>query len=197
MRPIDRTEILPLGEYEAVRARFRARVIEEKRRRRFRLGEHMAGLFENRDSALLQIQEMLRTERITSESGIRHEIETYNELVPGEGELSLTLFVEIPERELRERMLVALAGLEESIAVEVDGRPQPGRLGDKHGAREDRTTAVHYLKVALDPEARAALEAGSARVAVVVSHPAHVARAELPRETVLALGEDLREPSGP
>src|SRR4051812_6549302 len=106
MRPIDRNEILAIGEYELIRDRFRSRVIEEKRPRRVRIGEHLTMIFENRDSVLLQIQEMLRTERITTESGILHEIETYNELIPGEGQLSVTLFVEIPDRALRDQMLV-------------------------------------------------------------------------------------------
>ena len=56
-------------------------------------------VFENHDTVLLQIQEMLRTERITAEAGILHELETYNELVPGPGELSATLFVEIADRD--------------------------------------------------------------------------------------------------
>jgi hypothetical protein len=39
MQPIERSEILPLGEYEAIRPHFRARVIEAKRPRRVRLGD--------------------------------------------------------------------------------------------------------------------------------------------------------------
>src|SRR5690349_24506610 len=100
MRPIERSEVLPIGEYEAIRERFRARVITEKRPRRVRIGEHLSAVFENRDSVMLQIQEMLRTERITSEHAVMHEIETYNDLIPGSDELSVTLFVEIPSKEL-------------------------------------------------------------------------------------------------
>ena len=81
---------------------------------------NMTALFENRDTALHQIQEMLRTERITAEPGIRHEIETYNELVPGERELSVTFFIEYPEREERERMLVELAGVKDALQGMVD-----------------------------------------------------------------------------
>src|SRR5689334_19561323 len=113
MQPVTRSEILPIGEYEMIRERFRARVIAEKRPRRVRIGEHLSAIFENRDSVMLQIQEMLRTERITSEPAILHEIETYNELLPRKDELSLTLFVEIPAKDLREQMLVELAGLDQ------------------------------------------------------------------------------------
>ena len=67
MKPVDRREILPLGEYEAIRERFRARVIEEKRARRVAFGDMATCVFENHDTVLLQVQEMLRTERITKD----------------------------------------------------------------------------------------------------------------------------------
>ena len=190
MRPIDRNEILPIGAYEQVREHFRARVIAEKRPRRVKVGNHLSAVFENRDSVLLQIQEMLRTERITSEPAIKHEIETYNELIPGDGELSLTVFVEIPEREVRDRMLVDLAGLERHIGVEVNGERFMASSGPRPGAVEDRTTAVHYLKVRL-PSAAVALLKERRAAALVVTHPRYEARAELSPATLAKLAEDL------
>ncbi len=190
MRPIDRSEILPLGDYEQIRARFRARVIEEKRPRRVRLGEHISAVFENRDSVLLQIQEMLRTERITNESGIAHEIETYNELIPAPNELSLTLFVEIPDSVTRDRMLIELVGLEGTVSVEVDGVRAPA-TSDPKGVMPDRTTAVHYFKVKLSDEATGAIVAKTANAAVRVDHPRYVARVELGPATIGRLAEDL------
>jgi hypothetical protein len=191
MRPIDRSEILPIGEYEAIRERFRARVIEEKRPRRLRLGDHMSAIFENRDSVMLQIQEMLRTERITSEPGIAHEIETYNDLLPGKDELSLTLFVEIPEKEVREKMLTDLAGLEDHVGVEVDGA-QLRAGGKRVGAEAGRTTAVHYLKVPLGAEAAEKLRSRrAASVAVFVDHPRYSARVALGPATLVKLAEDV------
>jgi Protein of unknown function (DUF3501) len=191
MRPIDRSEILPLGEYEAIRPHFRARVIDEKRPRRLALGEHLSAMFENRDTVLLQIQEMLRTERITSEAAILHEIATYNDLVPGEGELSVTLFVQIPEKEVRDRMLVDLAGLEDSLWLEIDGERLPLRGKRPDGFVEGRTTAVHYLKVKLGDAAIAAVKNRKAVAALVVDHPKLAARAEIGRATLEKMAEDL------
>lgn len=191
MQPIQRNEILPIGEYEAIRPRFRARVIEEKKPRRVKIGEHLSAVFENRDSVLLQIQEMLRTERITSEPAIQHEIDTYNDLVPGEGQLSVTLFVEIGDKELRDRMLVELAGLEDSIAIEVDGERFPVAGPRPDGFMEGRTTAVHYLKATLSPAAIAQVKARQAKAALVVSHPKYDARADLGPAALAKLAEDL------
>jgi hypothetical protein len=194
MQLIQRNEILPLGEYELIRPRFRARVIDEKKARRVTLGAHLSAIFENRDSVLLQIQEMLRTERITAEPAILHEIETYNDLVPAPRQVSLTLFVEIPDKETRDRMLVELAGLEDTVGVEVDGEvfPATGKLPD--GFVEGRTTAVHYLKATLDEAAVAAIAAGTATVALVVNHPKLAARTELSRSSLKKLAEDLTSP---
>ncbi|MGK3996036.1 DUF3501 family protein [Sorangium sp. So ce1024] len=190
MRPIDRNEVLGIGEYEAIRERFRSRIIEEKRPRRVRIGDHLTAVFENRDSVLFQIQEMLRTERITSESGILHEIETYNDLIPGPGQLSLTLFVEIPDRALRDRMLIDLVGLEDTVSLEVDGVAARA-AGKRDGSMEDRTTAVHYLKVDLPAEAQAAIKARKAAASIVVAHPRYTVKAPLGRATLDKLAEDL------
>ncbi len=194
MKPIQRNEVLPIGEYEGIRPHFRARVVAEKKVRRAELGEHLSAIFENRDSVLLQIQEMLRTERITAEAAIAHEIETYNDLVPGPGQLSLTVFVEIPDKATRDRMLVELAGLEDRIGVEVDGKVFPATGKRPDGWVEGRTTAVHYLKATLEAGSIAAITAGKARVALVVDHGKLSARAELGKAALASLAEDLEAP---
>ena len=191
MRTIERNEILALGDYEQIRPHFRARIIEEKRPRRVAIGEHLAVTFENRDTVLLQIQEMLRTERITSEPAIAHEITTYNELVPGEDELSLTLWVQIPDKPLRDRLLVELAGLEDTVRLDVDGKSFDVKGPRPDGFMEGRTTAVHYLKAKLSPEAAAAIKAKTAKVAISIEHPKHPVRVEFDRVTVAKLAEDL------
>jgi hypothetical protein len=196
MQPIARNELLPLGEYETIRSRFRARVIEEKRVRRVSIGDFLSATFENRDTVLLQIQEMLRTERITSESAIAHELQTYNALIPGPDELSFTLFVEIADRELRDRTLTELAGLETAVYVEVGGTRFPAVQELPAGHRPDRTTAVHYFKAVLAPAAAAALRARTAPVALGVAHPHCTLRTELGAGLVAALAEDLQGQAG-
>jgi hypothetical protein len=195
MRPVERSEIMPLGDYESVREQFRTRVIELKRQRRVALGEHISVMFENRDTVLLQIQEMLRTERITSEAAIAHEIATYNELVPGPNQLSMTLFIEIPDKELRERILVELAGMESHVAIAIDGTRCVASAGHKDGAEQGRTTAVQYYIVELPPETAERLRSGTAEhVALVCDHPAYDARTRLDASVVAQLTADLAEP---
>src|SRR5882672_7092791 len=107
MKPIERGEILGLADYETIRERFRARVIAEKKLRRVHVGPNVSALFENRDTVLLQIQEMLRTERITRPAAVDHEIDTYNESLPGDNQLSCTVMIEIPDTTERDAFLRA------------------------------------------------------------------------------------------
>ena len=190
MQPVQREEVLSIGEYEKIRPQFRARIIQEKKARRVQLSDILSAVFENRDTALLQIQEMLRTERITSETSILHEIETYNDLVPGPAQLKLTLFVEISDAAERERMLERLAGLEDNVALEVRGERFAAQAKDRAVEGYKRTTAVHYFTFQLSDAAVSALLEG-AGANLLVTHPEHTAQVVLSAETLRALREDL------
>jgi hypothetical protein len=198
MKPIERGEVLGLGDYEAIRDRFRSRVIEEKKGRRVKLGEHASCVFENRDTVLLQIQEMLRTERITREASILHEIETYNELLPKEHELSATIMIEIADKETRERFLFEAKGLEREFALVVGGARCPGKV-EQARTYEDRTTAVHYVKFDLAADAERALRdvlskktrADALVMELVATHPRYTANTRLAASLVQSLAEDL------
>jgi hypothetical protein len=56
---------------------------------------------------------------------------------------------------------------------------------------EGRTTAVHYLKVQLSPEAAAAMKSGKANAAIVIEHAGSPLRVEIGRATMARLAEDL------
>ena len=190
MKPIERAELMDLGAYEQVREHFRARVIALKKARYVALGPNITLLFENRDTVLFQIQEMLRTERITNEKAIAHELDTYNELMPGRSELSATAFIEYPEREERERMLVGLAGIEDDFYVEAGGERVPV-IPDTRGTDPTRTMAVQYLKFSLTPGVRAAIVEKRGPVQIGVDHPAYRAAATLSGATLTSLSDDF------
>jgi hypothetical protein len=181
MRKVERGELLGLAEYEQIREQFRKRIIEDKRARRVALGPNMTLLFENHDTAMFQIQEMLRTERITAEAAIEHELATYNELVPGDRELSASAFIEYGE----------LAGVEESFYLSVGGERFAATTA-AHGERSDRTTAVHYLKFPMSEAAANVIRERTAPVGVGVSHKAYSAEIALEPATLASLAEDLR-----
>ncbi|HEY1533341.1 MAG TPA: DUF3501 family protein [Polyangiaceae bacterium] len=190
MTLVSRGEILGLADYEQIREPFRRRIMALKQARRVALGTNITVLFENHDTALFQIQEMLRTERITAEKAILHELETYNELVPGPSELSATIFLEYPEREQRERMLVALAGVETAFYIRAAGE-RLHVVPDTRGTEADRTMAVQYVKFPLSAVAQAALRTGNVELSLGVEHPAYRAEVVLSKDTQQSLVDDF------
>src|SRR5207249_10624067 len=80
MTPISPDEVLNLYEYEKVREARREAVIALKQIRREAVGRYLSFVFENRDTVLFQIQEMVRAERIVDDATVADEIEAYNAL---------------------------------------------------------------------------------------------------------------------
>ena len=95
MQKLTTEDIKDLREYERERADFRQRIIELKRTRRITLGPILTILFENTETMRWQVQEMARAERMLRDEQIAHEVETYNQLIPGTDELSATLMIEL------------------------------------------------------------------------------------------------------
>jgi Protein of unknown function (DUF3501) len=146
MNPVTRSEILDYATYEDKRPSFRADILKIKAPRRVHLADCLTLLFENHDTVLYQIQEMMRAERIVRESAIVHEIETYNELLGKEGELGCTLLIEIEDPVERERKLKEWRLLPEKLSVVLeDGSRIPASF-DERQRGDDVLSSVQYLK---------------------------------------------------
>jgi len=184
------SDIGNLHEFELERPDFRRRVIELKGRRRVALGPLMTLVFENRDTVRFQIQEMLRVERIVQPEKVQHEVETYNELLPGPGEVAATLFIEITDSARIQRVLDGFIGLDKSgLDLVIGSRRYPARFAPEQG-REDRISAVHYIRFGLGEEGRRALGSGET-AAIEISHGGYDARQALSTTTVEELLTDL------
>lgn len=191
MRKVDRSELLDLGAYEQIRERFRNRVIASKQIRRLQLGPHMSLVFENHDTMLLQIQEMIRTERITDERAIQHELQTYNELLPGTGQLSATLFIEYEDPAQRSDMLRRFASLREQVMLRVGDVHARGRFALHFGEEMDRLPAVNYLTFELDAGAAARLSDPNGTATLIVDHPDYAVSIALSTQLRAELAHDL------
>jgi len=192
-------DVLNFFEYEKVRAEMRGRVIDLKRVRRVSVGEHLSFVFENRDMVLFQIQEMCRVERITDDARVQDELDVYNALLPGPGELSATLFIEITEKDQIQAVLDRFRGIDAggigvgpTVWIQVGKEfAAPGEFEAGHSDEEKgKLSGVHFVRFAFPPEAVRAF--ASSPVHLVVDHPAVRARVELAAETKAQLLEDLR-----
>jgi hypothetical protein len=120
-----------------------------------------------------------------------HEVAVYNELVPGPGELSATLFIEITEAGRIRPELDRLLGVDDAISLEIGGE-RVRALFDRRQLDEERISAVHYLRFPLGPDAVRAFLDESVEVALRADHPRYAARSVLAPETRRSLAVDLR-----
>ncbi len=191
---IELKDVLNFFEYEKVRERMRGHVIALKRVRRVEVGRHLSFVFENRDTVLFQIQEMCRVERITDDARIRDELDVYNALLPGPGEISATLFIEITDKDQIQAVLDRFMGIDIGPTVWIQVGKDfavPGEFEAGHSDEEKgKFSAVHFVRFPFPPGAVDAFM--DSPVHLVVDHPAERARVELSAETKAQLLEDLR-----
>jgi hypothetical protein len=194
VRPLAREEIVPLPLYGPLRDAYRARVIEYKRARRVALGELVTLLFEDRETLRFQVQEMLWVERIREPEKVQAELDVYNELMPGEDELSATLFVEIPEASEIRPTLERLAGLDRHVRLVLgeggDERELAARF-DERQFESGRISAVQYLRFPLGAAERRRLGDPRVRARLRADHPHYRREEELPPAVRASLAASL------
>jgi hypothetical protein len=179
MRKLTHADIKDLREYEREREEFRAEIIAMKKQRRIALGDIMTIVFENASTMRFQIQEMARAEKMLRDEQIAHEVETYNELIPNDGELVGTLFIEITDPDRLREWLPKLTRIQDHVAVDVANALVPAEEIDveRLTREEEITSTVHYLRFRFTEAQRTAFADGP--VAIVVNHPAYQSRTVL------------------
>jgi hypothetical protein len=173
-------DILDQRAYERERAAFRSTVIAVKKLRRVSVGPVITLMFENRLTMRFQIQEMARAERMSTDEQIQHELDVYNRLLPEAGQLSATLFLELTDEQELRHWLPRLVGVERSCALRIgEGsaasvvRSIPEEGHEAALTRETVTSAVHYVRFALDVSLVEAFASGPGRLAI--DHPEYPA----------------------
>jgi len=192
VKTVDIEQILPFEVWERVRPVLRPLFIHEKTRRRLTLGAHLTFLFENAQSVWYQVEEMLRVERIGDRAAIRHEIDTYNELIPREDELSATLLIEYSDAAERDLALKGLAGLERHVHLNADGRKVDAVFAGSQ-ISADAVSSVQFVRFPLPRGLGEKLVELAERgaLSLEVDHPMLAARAAIDVALAQALREDL------
>ena len=191
-RELALADIADTRAYEREREAFRARIIALKKVRRVGIGPVVSVVFENRDTIRFQVQEMARAERLLSDASIQAELDTYNPLIPGPGQLSITLYLELTNRSEMEHWLRRLVGIERGVEIELPSGPVWGQVDERHApllSRQGETAAVHFVRFELSPAQIEAFRTGP--VAVAIRHPEYRNRTVIGDETRASLLEDL------
>ena len=191
MKKITAADILSCEQWEKVRGVLRPLFLHEKERRRLAVGSHLTFLFENRATLWYQVEEMIRSERLSDPAAIQHEIDTYNELIPGPGEISATLLIEFAEARERDAALRRLVGIEQHLWLRLADKKVP-MLFDTRQMSSERVSSVQFVRFnpALAPEAFLQL-VQSNQAAIVATHPSLGAEARISGDLAKSLAEDL------
>jgi hypothetical protein len=193
MTAISRSSLLTLEAYARQRSQIRGQVLQHKRNRTLHLGGHVTLIFEDEVTVRYQIQEMLRIEKTFEESGIQHELDAYNPLIPDGSNLKATMMIEYEDANERARELARLIGIEKRVYIQVDGLQKVYPVADEDlpRANEEKTSAVHFLRFEFPPQAIAAFRGGRA-VAVGIDHPNYMVRVdEIAAEVQGSLARDF------
>ena len=193
MKKIALDDLMALGAYEKVRPQFRREVIEYKKHRRLPVGDRISLVFEDRKTVLFQIQEMIRAEKITGLDKIKEEVDVYNALIPDSGELSATLLIEIEDQTKIREDLLQFLGIDEALYLQIGKNHKIRAIFEEGHSKEDKISAVQYVRFRLTPEARDAFIAGQEEILFSVEHPAYHAGAKIPEEVRKSLSQDLTD----
>lgn len=170
-RRITRADIIPSWQYASERAARRQAIMEIKRARRVAVGPIATFYFENFDTMLQQVLEMLHIEK-GGEEQLADELAAYNPLIPNGREFCATLMFEIPDAVERDRVLRTLGNVEDHIFLEIgEARIKAVPEADVERTKEDgKTSSVHFLHFPFSEDQAASLKAG-ARLRIAIEHP--------------------------
>ena len=153
MKRVERSEVVDYVTYEERRGAVRESAMKAKAARRIHVGPHLTFLFENHETIHYQVQEMMRAERMVKEAEIVHEMETYNELLGGPGEVGCSLLVELDDPAERAVKLTKWLALPKHLYVKrADGTKAYARY-DERQVGDTRVSSVQYLKFEVGKQA--------------------------------------------
>jgi hypothetical protein len=192
MKPLTTQDVLSIDEYERSREAFRRRIIELKQRRRLSVGNLITMVFENRETVLFQIQEMVRAERILRPERVSEEVAMYNEQIPGAGELSATLMIEVTDPSDVKSVLDRLKGIDrgQTVGLRVGPHLVYGTF-EQGRSNEEKISAVHYVRFPVPEAVKALMEDSAVPMQVVMTHPRYQAVQSVSEEMRRSLLEDL------
>ena len=183
MKKVQRSELLDFVTYGEQRDRIRASAMAAKDLRRVHLGEYLTFLFENHETTRYQVLEMIRSEQMVKESDIQHELDTYNALMGQDGELGVTLLIEIDDEKARPELLRKWRDLPRRIALTFEDGSESLAAVDEDQFNEEKASSVQFLTFKVD---------GRAPKGMKVDHPDYHAEVVFTDAQRAALMEDLR-----
>lgn len=187
-------DIEPTEMWNSHRAASLQHILKVKQQRRAAIGSHLSVLFENWETVLFQVQEVLRAEFISEPEQVQEELDIYNQLIPQARELSATLFIDLLDSSHLDQDIARFVNVEQALELRFAGHHIRGEAEPVEPS-PGRTVTVHYLRFRFTPRQADAFGRGAVELAVRL--PRYQARVKLSPATAAALAQHLSDTPEP
>lgn len=187
-KEIQKEDIMPLDIYTKQRRELRKNIVEFKKYRRISLGPYATFYFENYETMLAQVQEMLYIEK-GGDDQLKDELTAYNPLVPNGKELTATLMFEIDNPVSRAAFLGKVGGIEEKVYMKIDGdliKAVPEEDVDRTSS-EGKASSVQFIHFKFNDEQIKKFRSDSSNIEIGIDHNEYSHSTKLNAETVKSL----------
>ena len=191
-KKIQKEDIMPLDIYTKQRKALRKNIVEFKKNRRVSLGPYATFYFENYETMLAQVQEMLYIEKGGDEQ-LNDELIAYNPLIPNGQELIATLMFEIDNPVSRATFLGKVGGIEEKVFMKIDEdivKAVPEEDVDRTSA-EGKASSVQFVHFKFNSEQKEKFRSGSLKVEIGIDHKEYSHTTKLTDVTIKSLAADF------
>jgi len=189
---VEKKDLLSNDEYSNNRKKIRKELVEFKKKRRVQLGPYATFYFENFDTMLAQIQEMLYIEK-GGDQQLKDELAAYNPLIPKGNELVTTLMFEIDDPIIRSDFLGKVGGIEETVYIKVADEKiaaTPETDVDRTSA-EGKASSVQFLHFNFSDEQVKKIKDKNAEIIIGVSHDLYNHSTKISNDKKSALIKDF------
>jgi len=191
-REIQKQDIMPLDVYIKNRKELRKNIVSFKKYRRIALGPYATFYFENYETMLAQVQEMLYIEKGGDEQ-LKDELEAYNPLIPNGKELTATLMFEIDNPVSRSAFLSKVGGIEEKVFIKIDGeiaKAVPEKDVDRTSA-DGKASSVQFIHFELTDKQIQKFKSKNIDIELGIDHKDYSHTTKLSLENINSLSADF------
>ncbi len=185
-------DIYERKDYINIRPKLRKEIVGRKRKRRLDIGPYVTLYFENRDTIIHQINEMVFIEN-GGRQQIKEEIDAYKSLIPNGKELVATVMVEIDNPLKRAEVLSKMGGFEETFTIKIADKLVSGKaeLDVDRTTADGKASSVQFIHFSFTEEDIKIFRDDSSKIELSINHRAYVHSTTLQNETKDELNKDF------
>ena len=193
LNTIEKSDILSRDEYKSKRKSLREKMVLRKKFRRVDIGPYVTMYFENKDTIIHQINEMVYIEN-GGEEQIHDEILAYRSLIPDGKELVATVMVEIDNPIKRSEFLAKMGGFEEQISIKIGDQLIKGiaELDGDRTTADGKASSVQFVHFEFEQEAVDIIKNHMDNVTIAINHENYKHSSILNSDTVKELVRDFK-----